>query len=146
MVVRPGWKEGTKVTFNGKGDERPGQPADDLVLVIKQAPHPRFTRNGNDCESEGGGCIHSGAFAYPCNHVRSCIEASMPACLLERTPFGLCIQPACMLVARVLMPAEQPCLSTISTSQPFSTLSACPPCLMHTPAPCPLTYTCMQWR
>lgn len=50
MVVKPGWKEGTKVTFSGKGDERPGQPADDLMLVVKQEPHPRFTRHGNDRE------------------------------------------------------------------------------------------------
>lgn len=34
--MAPGWKEGTRVTFAGKGDEvTPGQ-ASDLVFVIKQ--------------------------------------------------------------------------------------------------------------
>jgi DnaJ family protein B protein 4 len=47
--VRPGWKEGTKITFFGKGDElAPGGPAADLVLIVRQQPHPTFTRNGND--------------------------------------------------------------------------------------------------
>ncbi|KAG2444501.1 hypothetical protein HXX76_001249 [Chlamydomonas incerta] len=46
--VRPGWKEGTKITFSGKGDERPGRPADDLVFIIKEAPNSVFTRAGDD--------------------------------------------------------------------------------------------------
>lgn len=25
VQVKPGWKEGTRVTFEGKGDERPGR-------------------------------------------------------------------------------------------------------------------------
>ncbi|WIA33709.1 hypothetical protein OEZ86_006827 [Tetradesmus obliquus] len=33
--VRPGWKEGTKITFCGKGDElSPGGPSADLVLIL----------------------------------------------------------------------------------------------------------------
>lgn len=31
-----GWKEGTKVTFAGKGDELPGRPPQDLVFVVQQ--------------------------------------------------------------------------------------------------------------
>lgn len=48
VEVKPGWKAGTRITFPGKGDERPGRPADDVVFVLKEAPHPRFTRSGND--------------------------------------------------------------------------------------------------
>lgn len=48
MAVKPGWKPGTRVTFEGKGDEvAPGQ-ASDLAFVVKQAPHARFERQGND--------------------------------------------------------------------------------------------------
>ncbi len=32
----------------GKGDELPGQPPADLVFVLKQLPHERFTRETND--------------------------------------------------------------------------------------------------
>lgn len=46
--VQPGWKEGTKITFEGKGDESPGRHAGDLVFIIKQKPHPRFIREGDD--------------------------------------------------------------------------------------------------
>jgi DnaJ family protein B protein 4 len=47
--VKPGWKEGTKITFSGKGDElAPGGPSADLVFIVRQQPHPTFTRSGND--------------------------------------------------------------------------------------------------
>ncbi|KAG2493629.1 hypothetical protein HYH03_008146 [Edaphochlamys debaryana] len=46
--VRPGWKDGTKITFSGKGDEHPGRLADDLVFIVTTQPHPAFTRQGND--------------------------------------------------------------------------------------------------
>ncbi len=46
--VKPGWKEGTKVTYAGRGDEIPGQPPQDLVFVLTQKPHPVFTRDGDD--------------------------------------------------------------------------------------------------
>ncbi|KAF8071204.1 DNAJB4 [Scenedesmus sp. PABB004] len=49
VAVRPGWKEGTRITFHGKGDMlAPGGPAADLVLVVKQRQHPTLRREGND--------------------------------------------------------------------------------------------------
>lgn len=46
--VKPGWKDGTKVTFAGKGDEIRGRPAQDVQFVIKEQPHGLFKRDGND--------------------------------------------------------------------------------------------------
>lgn len=46
-------RQGTKVTFPGKGDERPGQPPADLQFVVDEAPHARFTRRGNDLHYTG---------------------------------------------------------------------------------------------
>ena len=48
IPVKAGWKEGTRVTFEGKGDEVPGRPAQDLVFVVRELPHPRFVRAGDD--------------------------------------------------------------------------------------------------
>lgn len=48
IPVKPGWKEGTKITFAGKGDEQPGRPAQDLVFVVQQIPHSLFKRHGDD--------------------------------------------------------------------------------------------------
>lgn len=48
ITVKPGWKEGTKVTFPKKGDEGPGMVAADVCYVAKEIPHPRFTRKGDD--------------------------------------------------------------------------------------------------
>jgi DnaJ homolog subfamily B member 4 len=49
IEVKPGWKAGTKITFDGKGDEPAGGGAPgDLVFVIEEKPHPRFRREGND--------------------------------------------------------------------------------------------------
>ncbi|KAG7378028.1 hypothetical protein PHYPSEUDO_010686 [Phytophthora pseudosyringae] len=46
--VRPGWKDGTKVTFEGQGDALPGRPAQDIVFVIKQKPHNKLQRDGDN--------------------------------------------------------------------------------------------------
>lgn len=46
--VRPGWKSGTKITFQEKGDETPTTIAADIVFTIEQKPHPQFERDGND--------------------------------------------------------------------------------------------------
>lgn len=49
LNIRPGWKAGTKLTFEGKGgDANAGQPAADLVIVVKEKPHELFKRDGND--------------------------------------------------------------------------------------------------
>lgn len=48
IQVKPGWKEGTRITFAGKGDEVAPGTAADLVFIIKQQPHTRFERKGND--------------------------------------------------------------------------------------------------
>jgi DnaJ-class molecular chaperone len=48
VQVKPGWKEGTRITFAGKGDEVTPGTAADLVFVIKQQPHTCFERKGND--------------------------------------------------------------------------------------------------
>tara|TARA_B110000977_G_scaffold142731_1_gene181188 strand:- start:25401 stop:26468 length:1068 start_codon:yes stop_codon:yes gene_type:complete len=48
--VKPGWRAGTKLTFDKKGDENPGVPgtANDLVLVITEKPHGNWVRKGDD--------------------------------------------------------------------------------------------------
>eukprot|EP00043_Microstomoeca_roanoka_P004216 m.48316 g.48316 ORF g.48316 m.48316 type:complete len:315 (+) comp12388_c1_seq1:191-1135(+) len=46
--VKPGWKEGTRVTFPKEGDQGPNNIPADVVFVIKYKEHPRFVRKGND--------------------------------------------------------------------------------------------------
>lgn len=46
--VRPGWKKGTKITFEEKGDELNGIIPADIVFVIDEKPHDVFTRSGDD--------------------------------------------------------------------------------------------------
>lgn len=48
IPVKPGWKEGTRITFQGKGDESPGREPNDIVFIVKEQLHPRFERKGND--------------------------------------------------------------------------------------------------
>lgn len=48
IVVLPGWKSGTKVRFPRAGNEQPTGESQDLVFVIEEKEHPRFTRDGND--------------------------------------------------------------------------------------------------
>ena len=46
--VQPGWKKGTKITFPGKGNQKPGSLPSDLILVVNERPHALFRRDGND--------------------------------------------------------------------------------------------------
>merc|ERR1712115_486735 len=44
--VKPGWKAGTKVTFAKEGDRVPGKIPADIAFIIRDKPHPLFTRDG----------------------------------------------------------------------------------------------------
>ncbi len=46
--IKPGWKAGTKVTFPKEGDQTPNNVPADIVFVVKDKPHPTFTREGSD--------------------------------------------------------------------------------------------------
>ena len=46
--VKPGWKEGTRITFSEEGDQFPGRIPSDIIFVIKQKPHSIYRRDGND--------------------------------------------------------------------------------------------------
>lgn len=46
--VKPGWKSGTRITFNQEGDQSPNALAADVVFVIRDKPHQHFKRDGSD--------------------------------------------------------------------------------------------------
>ena len=46
--IKPGWKEGTKITFKEKGEQRPGRIPADVVFVIKDRPDDVFSRDGSN--------------------------------------------------------------------------------------------------
>uniref|UniRef100_A0A0G4FG16 Protein kinase domain-containing protein n=1 Tax=Chromera velia CCMP2878 TaxID=1169474 RepID=A0A0G4FG16_9ALVE len=49
IEIVPGWKAGTKITFAGEGDvDVPGGVPRDIVFVLKEKPHARFQRVGDD--------------------------------------------------------------------------------------------------
>jgi len=48
LDIKPGWKAGTKLTFNGEGDEKPGMEPGDIVFIIDEAPHQFYKRQGDD--------------------------------------------------------------------------------------------------
>lgn len=48
IEVKPGWKAGTKVTFAREGDQAANTIPADVVFVIRDKPHPIFTRDGAD--------------------------------------------------------------------------------------------------
>lgn len=48
IEIKPGWKKGTKITFQEKGNEQPGVIPADLVFIIDEKPHRVFSRDGND--------------------------------------------------------------------------------------------------
>nr|DAD24672.1 TPA_asm: hypothetical protein HUJ06_026136 [Nelumbo nucifera] len=48
IKVKPGWRKGTKVTFEGMGNEKPGSLPADIIFLIAEKRHPLFKREEND--------------------------------------------------------------------------------------------------
>jgi DnaJ-class molecular chaperone len=49
VQIKPGWKNGTRITFHGDGDSTgPGVAPGDLCFKIVQIPHPHYSRDGHD--------------------------------------------------------------------------------------------------
>ena len=46
--VKSGWKAGTKITFPKEGDQVPNKVPADIIFVIKDKPHPMFSRDASD--------------------------------------------------------------------------------------------------
>lgn len=46
--VKPGWKAGTKITFQKEGDQGRGKVPADIVFIIRDKPHANFRREGSD--------------------------------------------------------------------------------------------------
>ncbi|XP_076130038.1 dnaJ homolog subfamily B member 13 isoform X1 [Alosa pseudoharengus] len=46
--VKPGWNEGTRITFPNEGDQGPNNIPADIVFIVRQKSHPRFTRQNDD--------------------------------------------------------------------------------------------------
>ena len=46
--VKPGWKAGTKITFQREGDQTPNKIPADIVFIIRDRPHAHFKRDGCD--------------------------------------------------------------------------------------------------
>lgn len=67
VEIKPGWKAGTKITFPKEGDQTPNKIPADIVFIVKDKPHPVFTRDGSDIKYKAkiglrealvGGCVN----------------------------------------------------------------------------------------
>lgn len=50
IKVEPGWRRGTKIKFEGNGNQMPGTEAADVVFVIAEKEHPLFKRQEDDLQ------------------------------------------------------------------------------------------------
>lgn len=48
IIIKRGWKEGTKITFPKEGDETPENIPADIAFVLKDKGHPHFKRDGSN--------------------------------------------------------------------------------------------------
>lgn len=46
--IKPGWKAGTKITFQKEGDQTRNKLPADIVFIIRDKPHSLFKREGSD--------------------------------------------------------------------------------------------------
>lgn len=52
IKVEPGWRRGTKIRFEGKGNQMPGTQPADLVFIIAEKEHSLFKREEDDLQLE----------------------------------------------------------------------------------------------
>ena len=52
IKIEPGWKDGTKMTYENMGDVMPNIIPGDIVFIIKELPHNIYKRVSNDLEVE----------------------------------------------------------------------------------------------
>jgi DnaJ-class molecular chaperone len=50
VKIPAGIADGAKMRLRGQGEPIGGEPAGDILLTVRVAPHPRFTRRGNNLE------------------------------------------------------------------------------------------------
>ncbi|NXF96013.1 DNJB5 protein, partial [Eubucco bourcierii] len=48
IVIKRGWKEGTKITFPKEGDATPDNIPADIIFILKDKPHSHFKRDGTN--------------------------------------------------------------------------------------------------
>lgn len=48
VVVKKGWKAGTKITFPREGDETPNSTAADVTFVLRDQEHAHYKRDGSN--------------------------------------------------------------------------------------------------
>lgn len=48
IPIKPGFKDGTRITFEKEGEEQPGKDPGDVVFVISAKPHESYSRDGDD--------------------------------------------------------------------------------------------------
>jgi len=48
IKILPGWRKGTRIRVPGVGNQRKDDTFQDIVFVVEELPHPRFTRVDND--------------------------------------------------------------------------------------------------
>ncbi|KAM9307325.1 dnaJ homolog subfamily B member 5 [Pholidichthys leucotaenia] len=48
VVVKKGWKAGTKITFPREGDETPSSAPADITFILRDTEHPQYKREGSN--------------------------------------------------------------------------------------------------
>lgn len=48
VVVKKGWKAGTKITFPREGDETPNNTSADITFILRDKEHPQYKRDGSN--------------------------------------------------------------------------------------------------
>ncbi|XP_072310757.1 dnaJ homolog subfamily B member 4 [Eucyclogobius newberryi] len=48
VVVKKGWRAGTKITFPREGDETPNSGPADITFILKDQEHPQYKRDGSN--------------------------------------------------------------------------------------------------
>lgn len=121
VVVKKGWRAGTKITFPREGDEAPGSAAAaDITFILRDKEHPHYRRDGSNIVYTAKISLKEVSLEHPARHLanfrHSLTQADPPAANRTQHPANATVTSAA--------PAEGE--AKYSLSNPHSPSSALP--------------------
>lgn len=104
--VKPGWKSGTKITFQREGDQAPNKIPADIVFIIRDKPHPLFKREGSDLKYVAKITLKEVSASEPKDGINKALNVTEFCNYVSRRQFtknnkGICVCTTCRMIWRI---------------------------------------------
>ncbi|XP_074228715.1 dnaJ homolog subfamily B member 13 isoform X2 [Camelus bactrianus] len=97
--VKPGWRQGTRITFEKEGDQGPNIIPADIIFIVKEKLHPRFRRENDNLFF---------VYSIPLGKALTCctVEVKTLDDRLLNIPINDIVHPKLLLILASLLPLQ----------------------------------------